>query len=82
MAQTLDENSEFWNILAVFPCVKTRINEKGSFWNATAAWQQGCNELIYKHATEQLFFLFFYLGFLSQPFTNHGIAKEEEGHFF
>ena len=25
---------------------------------------------------------FFYLGFLSQPFTNHRIAEEGEGHLF
>ena len=29
-----------------------------------------------------IFFFFFYLGFLSQPFTNHRTAREERGHFF
>ena len=27
-------------------------------------------------------FLFFYLGFLSQPFTNHRTTREGSGHFF
>ena len=34
-----------------------------------------------RNLQRRLFVFFFYLGFLSRPFTNHRIAGEGEGHF-
>ena len=45
-----------------------------------------CNYLVLQHflnsAMKTQTFFFFYLGFLSRPFTNHRTAGEGGGHFF
>ena len=71
-----------WGLLWVRLLVSLQPCNNGWFWNLESSAGSYIKTDIFSITETTVELFFFYLGFLSQTFTNHRTAAEGGGHFF